>query len=127
MAYKFFNPNPSNQRVGDCSVRAISKALNRDWEDVYLGLCSEGLIYNDMPSANYVWGMYLKKHGFTQEQLATICPDCTTVRQFSKKHPKGRHILACQNHVVASIDGNYYDTWDSGEEIVLYFFTQEES
>ena len=49
MAYIFYNPNPSNQRVGDCSVRAISRALDKSWEDIYLGLCAEGLIYNDMP------------------------------------------------------------------------------
>lgn len=27
MAYKFFNPNPYNKRVGDCSVRALCKEL----------------------------------------------------------------------------------------------------
>lgn len=33
MPYVPFNPNPYFQRVGDCSVRAICKALDKKWED----------------------------------------------------------------------------------------------
>lgn len=28
----FYNPSPVGRSVGDCSVRAIAKALNIDWE-----------------------------------------------------------------------------------------------
>lgn len=31
MAYKYFNPNPSNLSVGDCTIRAISKLISKDW------------------------------------------------------------------------------------------------
>ena len=125
MAYEFFNPNPSNQRVGDCAVRAICKALGKDWEDVYVGLCAEGLIHNDMPSANYIWGLYLQKFGFEQKTVPSICPECISVRRFAAEHPKGRFVLACQNHVVTAIDRIYFDTWDSGDETVLYFYEKE--
>lgn len=125
MPFVFYNPNPKNQRVGDCAVRAISKAIGMDWSDAFIGLSAEGLALRDMPSANYVWGMYLKKYGFEECMISSICPDCTTVEKFAKDHPKGRYVLACQNHVVAVVDGNYYDTWDSGGEIVLYFFKKE--
>ena len=52
MAYVFYNPNPKNRRVGDCSVRAISKALGSDWQDAYIGWASTlldawKLIYED--------------------------------------------------------------------------------
>ena len=126
MAYVFYNPNPSSQRVGDCTVRAICKALDKDWEDVYVGLCAEGLIYNDMPSANYIWGLYLQKYGYEQKTIPSICPECISVSRFAKDHNKGRFFLACQNHVVAVINGDYYDTWASGEEIVLYYYSKEE-
>lgn len=125
MPYVFFNNNPKNQRVGDCAVRAVSKAIGQDWHDAYIGLCAEGLALKDMPSANYVWGMYLKKYGFEEHMISSVCPQCTTVAQFAKDHPKGRYVLACQNHVVAAIDGSYFDSWDSGSEIVLYFYKKE--
>ena len=126
MAYKAFNNNPRGQRVGDCAVREMSKDLGKDWEDAYIGLCSEGLMYGDMPSANYVWGMYLRKYGFEQKMISSICPLCVSVSQFAEEHPIGRYVLACQNHVVSVIDGDYYDSWDSGDEIVIYYFSKEE-
>ena len=37
--YSYFNPNPiKNKRVGDCVIRAISKALNQSWEETYIEL-----------------------------------------------------------------------------------------
>lgn len=125
MPYVFFNNNPKNLRVGDCAVRAVSKAINQSWQDAYIGLCAEGLAYKDMPSANYIWGMYLKKYGFEERMISSICPNCVTVSQFAKDHSKGRYVLACQNHVVTVIDGDYFDTWDSGNEIVLYYYKKE--
>ena len=35
MGYKYFMNNPVGARVGDCAVRAISKALGISWEDAY--------------------------------------------------------------------------------------------
>ena len=125
MPFEFYNPNPKNTRVGDCAVRAISKAVGTDWQDAYIGLCAEGLALRDMPSANYVWGMYLKKYGFSEHMISSVCPNCITVSQFAKDHQRGRYVLACQNHVVAVIDGTYFDTWDSGNEIVLYYYKKE--
>ena len=51
MAYVFYNNNPRNKRVGDCVIRAIGKAVNQNWSDAYIGLCSEGLVFKDMPSS----------------------------------------------------------------------------
>ena len=36
MAYIPYNPNPVARRVGDCAVRAVSKALGVDWEQAFL-------------------------------------------------------------------------------------------
>ena len=125
MAFVLFNPNPKNARVGDCAVRAVSKAVGQDWTDTYIALCCEGLAFRDMPSSNFVWGMYLKKYGFEEHMISSVCPECVTVAQFAKDHPKGRYVLATQNHVVTVDEGNYFDTWDSGNEIVLYYFQKE--
>jgi len=125
MPFVFFNSNPKNVRVGDCAVRAVSKAVGQDWTDAYIGLAAEGLALRDMPSANYVWGMYLKKYGFEEHMISSVCPNCVTVAEFAKNHPEGRFVLATQNHVVCVIDGNYFDTWDSGNEVVLYFYSKE--
>lgn len=41
--FVFFNSNPDAKRVGDCTVRAIAKAMCSEWEQTYLALCVEGL------------------------------------------------------------------------------------
>ena len=121
-----YNANPMNKRVGDCTVRAISKALNQDWEETYIGLCKQGFMMCDIPNANAVWGAYLRSMGFRRDILSNECPDCYTIRDFCREHPQGNFVLALSGHVVAVCDGEYYDTWDSGDEIVIYYWYKEE-
>ena len=37
--FEFYNPNPYEKYVVDCTVRAISKALEQYCYRTYLGLC----------------------------------------------------------------------------------------
>lgn len=120
--YVNYNANPANRRVGDCTVRAISKALNQPWEDTYSGMAIQGLMMFDMPSANSVWSAYLKHNGFDRHIIPDTCPDCYSVSDFCDEHPQGTYLLALSGHVVAVEDGKYYDIWDSGNEIPLYYF-----
>lgn len=116
------NPNPNGSYVGDCVIRSISIATGQDWEHVYVGLAIQGFMLSDMPSSNHVWGSYLRNLGFKRYAIPNTCPDCYTVKDFCLDNPKGTFILATGSHVVAAIDGNYYDTWDSGEEVPIYFW-----
>ena len=59
MGFSYFNPNPEWKQVGDCTVRAIARATGQSWDATYIGLCLQGLIMGDMPSANSVWSAYL--------------------------------------------------------------------
>lgn len=116
------NINPIERRGDDCVVRAISTIENEKWENVYMDLCIYGLKFYDMPSSNHVWGAYLMDKGYTRHIIPNTCPQCYTVEQFAKEHPKGRYILALHGHVVPIINGDYYDTWDSGWEIPVYYW-----
>ena len=124
--FVFFNPNPDEKRVDDCTVRAIAKAMNTVWDKTYLALCVEGLRVHDMPSANSVWGSYLKANGFKQHALPDTCPECYTVAAFADEHTQGTYVLALSGHVVAVVNGDYYDTWDSGDEVPVYYFEKRE-
>jgi len=124
--YSAYNPNPMGARVGDCTVRAIARATGQSWERVYAGLCIEGFVLGDMPSANHVWGAYLRRQGFRRHMLPDDCPDCYTVADFCRDHPHGRYVLAISGHVVCAEDGDYYDTWDSGGEIPVYYWAKED-
>lgn len=123
--WHYINPNPYNNFVGDCTVRAISIILNQDWDETYLYLTMKGYEMGDMPSSNAVWGAYLKSMGFKRYIIPNECPDCYKVKDFCMDHPKGHYILATGTHVIAVIDGFYYDTWDSGELIPIYYWKKE--
>lgn len=119
-----YNPNPAGKSVGDCVVRAIAKLTNSDWERVFVDLAVTGLGLCDMPSANAVWGAYLKRCGFRRKVLPDTCPDCYTVKDFCTAYPVGKYLLSLSGHVVAVINGDYYDAWDSGNETPLYVWEE---
>lgn len=123
--YTYLNKNPLNKRTDDCVIRAISAALDEPWEKVYADVCVEGLRFYDMPSANHVWGSYLKKKGFRRFIVPDTCPNCYTVGDFANDHPKGTYILALHNHVVCVKDGCVLDTFDSTDRIPLYYWIKE--
>lgn len=103
-------------------IRAIAMATGRSWREVYADLCRVGYNESDMPSSNQVWGRYLYDLGFTPYQLPEACPECVTVREFARMHPRGVYIIGTGSHAVTVIDGDYYDTWDSGDTIPAYYF-----
>lgn len=124
--YEFFNPNPRRrQAVGDCTIRAISKALDVSWDTAYIDLVIQGYLLADMPSSNSVFSAYLKTHGFSKHAIDDTCPDCYTVRDFVRDHPKGTYILGTGTHMVAAEDGKYFDSWDSGDEVPLFYYKKE--
>ena len=116
--YVFYNPNPEGKRANDCTIRAIAKATNQSWTDVYVGMFIKGFEMKDMLASNVVWSEYLKDRGFTRYMIE----DVTTVSEFADRHKDGTYILGTGEHAVAVIDGDYYDSWDSGKEVPIYYF-----
>ena len=124
--YISYNANPDGNRVGDCTIRAISKVLGQTWEQTYAGMVVEGMAIYNMPSANVVWNNYLKRKSYKRYIIPDNLPEDYSVRDFCRDNPKGTFLLALSGHVVAVIDGNYYDTWDSGDEIPIYYWRRKE-
>lgn len=123
--YVFFNNNPLGRRtVGDCSVRAVSKALGISWDEAH-DLLSDmskqmGTIMND----NDVISAVLRMNGFHKENLPCTNRHCYTVREFARDNPVGKYVVGTGSHVVCIISGNYFDSWPSGDESIQYFWTK---
>lgn len=125
--FRYYNPNPRNIRsVGDCTIRAISKALDITWNTAYIELAVQGYLMADMPSSNAVMTAYLHANGFSRHTIDDSCPDCYTVRDFAEDHPRGTYVLGTGSHVTAVVDGIYYDSWDSGDEVPQYYYQKED-
>lgn len=121
VGFKKINPNPYGNRVGDCVVRGIAILTGCSWERAYLDIAVQGFIMGDMPSANAVWGAFLKRKGYKQYLIS----DDITVADFARQHSRGAYLLGSGTHVVTVVNGDYCDTWDSGDEMPIYYFYKE--
>ena len=123
--YMNYNNNPLARRVGDCSVRAVAKALGIDWETAYSMIAKNGFLMGDMMSSDAVWGSVLRQNGFVKELVPNTCPDCYTTTDFCKDHPKGTYVIGYGGHVATVVDGNVYDTWDVSSEVPIYYWRKQ--
>ena len=123
--WRYYNPSPVARNVGDCAVRALSKALGIDWEAAYATLAMSGYLMADMPSSNAVMAAILRKNGFYRHIIPNSCPDCYTIEDFANEHPQGVFVIGTGDHVVTVEDGTIYDSWDSRKEIPVYYWSME--
>lgn len=124
MNYKYYNPNPKSNSAGDCVVRMLCKVTGMPWVNAYISLVDRAISLGDMPSANHVWWAYLEDLGFKRHIIPNTCPYCYTIDDFAKDNPVGTFVVGTGTHVVAVENGNYYDTWNSGDEIPLFYFSK---
>ena len=121
MEFRYFNPNPCGRVVGDCSVRAIAKALDLDWGQSFSILASFAYNMCDMPNADSVWGAVLRKYGFTRINL----PEGFSVDDIARDNPNSICVIGFGGHVATMISGILYDAWDSSRESPVYMWIKE--
>ena len=106
--YKYYQPNKKDLKdeYGDCVIRALCKVTGKEWLEVY--------------------SKYLEDQGFKWVGIkAQKGKSRPTVATMYKVFPKGTCIIRVAHHVVAMVDGFYYDTWDSGGKSVYGYYVKE--
>jgi len=124
MSFIEFNPNPKGKVAEDCTVRAIACLTNKSWDDAYMLVCVGGLIEKTIPDQKVAISTLMELLGYTNHQLPNVCPKCYTIRDFCRDFPRGNYLVATGSHVVAVINGNYYDAFDSGNEVLLNYWSE---
>ena len=131
--YRYYQPNKLDLKdeYGDCTVRALSKALGCTWLEAFdaeIPLCRKYQVSSAFDAPARVRKAILEELGFTYTGITnkkgTKRP---TVKEFAKDHKTGSYILNVANHEVACVDGIYYDTWDSGDRPLYGYFTKKEA
>lgn len=126
MSFKNYNPNPLNNKTGDCVVRALCKATEKDWDTVYKELFELGFEMKVMPNSDECWKKYLELNGFKKHSLKiTKGSKRPRVKEFNKISNKGSYILNVANHIIAHVDEDYYDSWDSGDCCLYGYYEKE--
>ena len=120
--FRKWNPNPVANRTDDCAVRAIAAALNVSWDEAFDMISDRAKAMGEMMHKNAAWGSVLRSHGFNRAIIPNTCPDCYTAHDFCVDHPLGVYVLGFDGHVATVIDGQVWDTWDSSDEVPIYFW-----
>lgn len=119
--FRYYNPNPIKNDASDCVVRTLCRVTGKTWAQQFLDLAEKSLEIGDMPSVNQVWIAYLRDLGFERSIIPNTCPDCYTIEDFCIDNPVGTFVVGTGTHVVCVCDGFLYDTWDSSEQVPLFF------
>lgn len=126
--YVYYQPNDKDlkDKVGDCQVRALSKALNISWLEAFdltIPICRELQTYTIFDGDLNKTKAAMDKIGFNYQGISVRKGSKRpTVSSFTKTHPTGTYICRVAHHAVAVVDGQYFDTWDSGECSLYGYF-----
>lgn len=118
--YQYYQPNKKDlkDKVGDCQIRALSKALSLTWLetfDLITPICREQQVMDIFSCDLSKTKDALADLGFTYHGISNKRGSKRpTVDSFAKDHKTGTYLASVAHHVVAVVDGKYFDTWDSG-------------
>ena len=136
--FYYRNANPKNKKTTDCFVRAISTAMEQDYETTARELLDmwmkTGYCLND-PKC---YGAYLESKGWVKHKQPRHSYDNTkyTGRQFCLELVRYdsdidsgndmNHIIAHigGHHIVAIICGQIYDIWNSEDKCIGNYWTK---
>lgn len=116
--YKYFQPNDKDKKddYSDCVIRALCKVMNKTWLEAFDELLPIARDIQCNPNSKPCYKRYLEEHGFEYVGISNKKGSKRpTVESFTKEHKEGTYFLSVANHVVASVEGYFYDTWDSGD------------
>jgi len=110
--FKEFNAHPKGIKTGDCVVRAIATATNKDYLECRRELNQKK---RELGFSGYKDTLFLYKYLESNPRLifkAVKGEPRIKGSDFTKLHPKGTYILKMAGHITACIDGVILDTWD---------------
>lgn len=128
--FRYYQPNDKDlkDKVGDCQVRALSKALGLTWVEAFdltIPICRELQTYTIFDGDLAKTKEAMKTLGFSYTGVSNRNGEIRpTVESFAKEHPTGIYIVKVAHHVVAVVDGFFYDTWDSGSKSLYGYYTK---
>ena len=126
--YKYYQPNEKDIKdtYGDCVIRALTKAMQMEWLEVFDEMHPLSREMQVPFNCKPCYEKYLESKGFVYQGISNKKGSKRpTVDRFAKDHPSGRYVLRVANHIVAVVDGIYYDTWDSGCKSLYGYWGKE--
>lgn len=112
--FHYYNANPFGRKVDDCTIRAISLATGKTWDETYLELAEfsrkQGITLSEVSFINDYLG----------ERYERFCPpfQTETVKDFLELGLSGTWLVTMSGHITCIIDGIIYDTFDCSDRYI---------
>lgn len=113
--FLYYNANPFGRNVNDCSVRAISLAEDKTWDQTYQELSDfarkEGITFSEIEFIDR----------YLDEKYPSFCQskkENYRLRDFLELQLKGRWLITMAGHITCVIDGVCYDTFDPSDRLI---------
>ncbi len=123
--FHYYNANPKNRLTADCSFRAISTALNQDYNQTVMEMaelmCKTGYALDDKKGIK----AYLESKGWVKHSQPKHTDGTKyTGAEFCKEF-KGICVANIGGyHIVFIKDGKVLDTWDSTNGCIGNYWTK---
>lgn len=112
MSYKFYNANAKGNFVNDCTIRAISTAEGKKWDETYgeLSIIAQrnGIILDDV---NFIRPLLDSR--YRRLDLPRM-----EVGEFAETHPRGIYLITMNGHITCCKYGVIIDTWDCRDRFI---------
>ena len=132
-----YNANPKDKITDDCVIRALSRALGEEWDEVLMGLYAIALKYKYSLTDKKCYERYLKSKGWIKcKQPRKVDNTKYTGKEWcewlNQHREYGEHIIAHigGHHIVCvaqDVDDDYkvFDTWNSTYGCIGNFFIKQ--
>lgn len=130
--FHYYNANPRNRITGDCVVRAICTAMERPYEEVYEELYQFSLKCGYILNDKKCYEKYLAAHGWVKmPQPRKADGTKYTGKEWCEKRQRNIFFRVIRtiahiggHHIVAIIQGQVWDIWDSTDGCIGNFWTK---
>lgn len=110
--FKFHNANSRGRFVNDCTVRAISVAEGKTWDETYDELSDiaqdEGNLFD---AVEFV-------EGYLDRRYKRVPIHEHTVGEFAEAHPIGTYLVTMPSHITVVVNGVVYDIFDCRHKVI---------
>jgi hypothetical protein len=110
--FKQYNAHPKGVKTGDCVVRSISVAFEKEYMEVRreLNQKKREWQFTSYKDTEFIY-KYLERFPRFIYKAVKGEPRLKG-EDFTKLHPKGTFVLKMAGHITVCIDGEIIDTWD---------------
>lgn len=120
-----YNPNPIQNKNdkedrSDCSIRAISKYLNKSWEETFREMSEYCIKTGTVIGSILSIIEYIKTYDLESIDEG----DYYSVADFMYHNKKGKYLIMTNNHVVCYQNGKIYDNL-AAANYINYFLVEE--